>query len=362
MKRRAKWLLGGLMLLTALLVWTARPVYARSQADDKVILGGTYVLPAGETLQGDLRVLGGSATIAQGARVVGDVTVIGGEAVVLGDVEGDLTVTGSTARILGTVAGDVNLVGGVLLLGPHAVIQGDLRRMGGVVHRSPGAQVLGQESGLLKPEAPSSALVKEAETTTPFSALFRLIWWGIKVTFRAALLAALAALLALFAEAPTRKVIAEMTTAPLITGGVGLLAYALLPVVFVVFAITIVLIPLAIILVALLGLAVLYGWLALGWMLGDKIAAAAKQSWAAPVSAALGTFLLTLLADSLRVVPCIGWVPGFLVSAVGAGAVMLAAWDAYQHQHAQRKTVLVDGSLPSTSSSSSTRSDGGEEA
>ncbi len=360
MRRRVKLLLGGMMLLTALLVWTARPVSARGQTDDKVILGGSYVLPTGETLQGDLRVLGGSATISQGARVVGDVTVIGGEAVVLGDVEGDLTVTGSTVRILGTVAGDVNLVGGVLLLGPRAVIQGDLRRLGGVVHRSPGAQVLGQESSLLNPQAPSLALVNKAETTTPLRALFRLIWWGVKVTFRAVLLAALAALLALFAETPTRKVITEMTTAPLITGGVGLLAYALLPVVFVVFVITIVLIPLSIILVALFGLAVLYGWLALGWMLGDKIAEAAKQNWAAPVSAALGTFFLTLLADSLRVMPCIGWVPGFLVSAVGAGAVMLAAWDAYQHQHVQRKTVLVEGSLPSTTSSPSTRSDGEE--
>ncbi len=343
MKRGLAFWFGVLFLLVAMLAWHVQPAYARSQTEDKVIFGGTYVLPSGETLQGDLLVLDGSATIAQGAQVMGDVSVLGGKVVIFGDVEGDLVVTGGSARVLGTVAGDMVVIGGMVDLGPRAVIQGDLRHLGSVVVRAPGAQVLGQENGWgdWTPTLPWHRFTLRS----PLSLLWHWIWVGIRSVFRAVLLAALAALLALFAERATRKVMLEATTTTLVAGGVGLLTYALLPVVFVVFAITIVLLPLALILVILMGVAVLYGWLSLGWVLGDKLAEAFHQQWHPTLSAALGTFLLTLLADSLRVVPCVGWVPGFLVSAVGAGAVMLAAWEAYQHQHTQRKAVSVAGQL-----------------
>jgi hypothetical protein len=54
-----------------------------------------------------------------------------------------------------------------------------------------------------------------------------------------------------------------------------------------------------------------------------------KQDWALPVSAMVGTFLLTLLINGLgAIVPCIGWVVPALVGMVGLGAALVTRYGA----------------------------------
>ena len=63
---------------------------AAPTSDDKVVMGGSYVLEAGETLPGNLIVIGGNATIEEGATVSGDVILLGGQVSVSGVITGNL--------------------------------------------------------------------------------------------------------------------------------------------------------------------------------------------------------------------------------------------------------------------------------
>ncbi len=62
---------------------------------------------------------------------------------------------------------------------------------------------------------------------------------------------------------------------------------------------------------------------------GKRLAALMKQDWALPVSAMIGTFLLTLLVNGLgALVPCVGWIVPALVGMVGLGAVLVTRFGA----------------------------------
>ena len=111
---------------------------------------------------------------------------------------------------------------------------------------------------------------------------------------------------------------------PLVTGSVGLLTFLVVPVVLVILAITICLLP-----VSLIGLAALvFGWafgiVAMGVETGKRLGILLKQEWALPVSAGIGAFILTLVINGLNALLfCVGWLPALLVGSVGLGAVIL---------------------------------------
>ena len=118
-----------IVVLFSLVLALALPsvAYAAGPSDGRVVIGGTYTLFSGHVLAGDLVVIGGTATLESGSRVEGDVALIGGL----------LTVSGE-------ITGDVFAMGGVVTLGPQAVIHGDLVTMGAPVTRDAGAVVGGK--------------------------------------------------------------------------------------------------------------------------------------------------------------------------------------------------------------------------
>ena len=72
------------------------------------------------------------------------------------------------------------------------------------------------------------------------------------------------------------------------------------------------------------GVAALFGWLAIGIVIGERLMPNLTSQAVSPFwTAALGAGLLTLLSDLLGLVPCVGWVGGFLVTCAGLGAVAL---------------------------------------
>jgi hypothetical protein len=73
----------------------------------------------------------------------------------------------------------------------------------------------------------------------------------------------------------------------------------------------------------ILGIAILYGWLTLGLMVGRQMAIWLKQPWSDPVSAGAGTLVLSLLSSMLNLIPCIGWLANALIWFVALGAVIL---------------------------------------
>ncbi|MCX8025556.1 MAG: hypothetical protein N3A60_10170, partial [Thermanaerothrix sp.] len=115
-----------------------------------------------------------------------------------------------------------------------------------------------------------------------------------------------------------------MQSAPVQSGIVGFLTFLVGLGVLLVMAITIIFLPLSLLGALALGLAWIYGWLAAGLLTGEKIAELLHTSWSGPVSAGIGTLVLSLMANLLGAIPCVGWMIPFAVTMIGLGAVILS--------------------------------------
>jgi hypothetical protein len=285
----------------------ARPAYADHCSDDKRIMGGNYHLAEGETLDSNLVVFGGNAAIDAGATVNCTVVVVGGD-----------------ADIAGAVAEDVVVFGGATVLRSTAVIDGELVTIGGDTTREAGAVVRGGESQGFDFDGPWPRI----RTNVPFFDPVLNWYQGVFRTLGSAVLMGLLALLvALFLPEHTSRVAAAITAAPVASGGLGLLTLVAVPVLLALAAITLCLIPVTVVGAIVFGAALLFGWIALGQIVGVRLASALRLYNLSPaVAAGLGTGLLWLLAsavDAVLWIPCVDVVAWGLLSSLGLGAVVL---------------------------------------
>jgi hypothetical protein len=117
-------------------------------------------------------------------------------------------------------------------------------------------------------------------------------------------------LVVVFIPSHTDNVAEAIIKAPLQSFLTGLVAVIIVPIVAIVLTVTICLSPVAVLLLLIVGVAMVFGWIAAGLLLGVKVLRALTKSEPNPVAAvALGVFILTLLAFA----PCLG----FLITAVG---------------------------------------------
>jgi hypothetical protein len=56
---------------------------------------------------------------------------------------------------------------------------------------------------------------------------------------------------------------------------------------------------------------------------GDRLGRLFKVQWAPPVSAGIGTLVLSLFSSIFALVPCVGWVLPTVIAIVGLGGVFL---------------------------------------
>jgi hypothetical protein len=133
-------------------------------------------------------------------------------------------------------------------------------------------------------------------------------------------LAALGALLVVFAPAPLRRVTSTVQEAFLPSLGVGCLTPFAALILGIALAITIIGIPVAILLGFVAAAAYVFGWIAIGYLAGERILDAFKVHDFAPVLAVIvGVLLLAVLGQ----VPCIGGIISLLIGSLGLGAVVL---------------------------------------
>lgn len=304
MMNRLKFAAAAAALVLALGALAPAAAFASGGLPDKIVVGDNYSLQEGETLQGNLVVYGGDVTLEAGSRVTGDVVIVGGSVEASGEIGGDTVVVGGNADLKGT-----------------AVVTGDLVTVGGNVNREAGAQVLGQEvSSLGRSWFPGGF-----EFQMPFVRWIDLGQFGLAQfiqSFGWSLTLGVLALvvLALWPD-QTARVGQAALKAPLPAAGMGLLTALAGGVVF-----TVLVLALCLGLLGWLGLvaAVLFGWIALGSIVGARLAPALNLANASSaVTGALGTFLLTLTVEILRLMPCIGPLLALLVASLGLGAVVL---------------------------------------
>ena len=276
MKNLIRIMLIFVILASALAFFPSR-VFAQAQVggDSPVVFGQNYTLSEGQTIK-DLIVFGGNAVIMSGATVMGDILIFGGN-----------------LSVSGTVQGGITAFGGNVTINDSGVVTGVLNTVGGNRFTSPKANIGGQISD------PSQLPFRIPSTIFTPSMSFNLgpgisLLWAI---FFSLLMAALAVIVSLFLPEHTMNVSRTITGEPIISGGVGLLTLVIAPAIFLVLAITIVLIPLALLFILVFGVTLVFGWIALGMALGERLAGLFRAQWAVPVCAGIGTLTLSMLAN-----------------------------------------------------------------
>ncbi len=312
-----------LAVVLALGFATAQPVLAAPFPDDVTITGGDYTLAAGDTIDGDLLVLGGTVTIEDGATVTGDVVLLGGSTIVSGEVNGA-----------------VSLIGGSLELTETANVAGDVTRTGGSFERAAGATVGGSVTdapGLTNIFPVGPGIVVDANDTVnsaddPSRGLFGIIFGFFQAVMWILTATGLALLVSAFAPDQTTRVTATLRQAPWPSMFMGLLTAIAVPVlmlIFVLLALTICLIPFsllgALVVGVLYGMAWLFGWIALGQLVGARLAEAFGLRNVNMVAATTtGTLLISIVGYLVASLPYVGaLIAWFILPVLGIGAVML---------------------------------------
>ena len=293
------------LILVGTFILLALPQPVLAAPPGKVILGGSYTLETGEVLSDDLVILGGMAELKEGSVVEGDVILLGGELSVAGIIEGDLTAAG-----------------GIVSLQATAIVEGDFSSMGAQVERDQDADIQGEI--YTDQDIPFSIVPGTWRSTmvmpTGIHPLFDLGWFVL----RAILWGLLAMLVVMFVPAQTGRVTRAATSQPLVAGGLGIATGLILPILLVVLAFTICLIPVSLLGFLLLGVAWVYGMIALGLELGMRFGRIFSKEWQPALAACVGTLLLVIILNGLSaVLPCLGWIPKILVGALGLGGVLL---------------------------------------
>lgn len=302
----------------------AFPQKALAAPPTKVVLGDTYTLGSGEVLNEDLLVLGGTVRLEEGSTINGNVMIMGGSLSAAGRINGDLTAAG-----------------GVVSLEATSVVTGDLSTLGAAVSRHQDAVIEGET---LNNEDVPFGVVPGAwqdrfgvpSAMSPYLDLgwfiLRVVLWGL-----------LAMLVVMFLPEPTERVTRAVKSQPLVAGGLGIATGLILPILLVVLALTICLIPITVLGFLLLGAAWLFGIIALGLELGRRVGRVFDQEWHAALAAGVGTFLLTLVLNGLSaVVPCVGWLPQVLVGALGLGGVLLTRFGTQEYTNGTSALEVVD--------------------
>jgi hypothetical protein len=304
MKRKV--LLSTLVLIVAM----SFPVtaFAGSNVDGRVVLGGTYTLEGGDTLDGDLAIFGGVATLEVESLVTGSVLVLGGNLEAYGHINGDLVLLGGNANLSSTT-----------------VINGDVFTVGGNVNRA-GARIDGEfvtgENIVVPFDFDSFEF--QSWSGFPFEA-FRFSFRArvLSYLFTSFVLAALAILVVLLFPKPADQVAATVIEQPAISGGMGLLTCVVAIPLFIVMAITICLLPVSFLGIVLFVVAWIYGMVAVGFEVGKRLLTALDQEFQPVLAAGLGTLVVSLVLGGIGFIPCVGWLGSFVVGLIGLGAVLL---------------------------------------
>lgn len=353
-----------ILLFLALLLAPAAPASAQGLSvglrEGRVIFGDNYVLAEGETLDGDLVVFGGNVTLEEGSVVKGSMALFGGNASVAEDasIQGDIAMFGGNLKMDGKVSGDVAMLGGDTSLGETAVVDGDVNMVGGNLERAEGAEIAGEvvteveSPTVVIPSLPLNA--NPPEGTDPNFKINIDPFWNFfgdlgQAVGMAIVMAGIAMLASLFLQPQMERVSGAVVSQPLVAGGFGLLAAVLVPISLFIIALTLILAPVSVLGIFALALAWMFGLIALGQEVGERLTQSFHLTWSPPLVAGAGTFALLLVSNLLGLVPCIGWLVPALVGLVGLGGVAVALLNARKPALAAVSAPVGDDPLPPAS-------------
>jgi hypothetical protein len=318
-----------IVLLACLLFLTlAGAVYADNGRQGKFVMGGSYTLNANENLYGDLVIMGGSAKLEKGSTVNGNVVIMGG-----------------SVDIAGTVTESVSMFGGSVHLQTTAIVNKDIITVGGSLTREEGARVGGDTVEGFRwnwqPNQSGTQVTPQVSFPENFWSPLNLFRQMMQAILTMLGLMALGVLVVLLLPNQTAQVTQVVASAPVASLGVGLLSLVVIPILMVLLIITCIG-PFILALAALV--AGLFGWLAVGLFVGNKILHALNtKETSALVAVVLGIALITLVSE----IPCIGWLFGLLIASLGLGAVILTRFGTTTYPWPAAPTAPVPPAAPS---------------
>ena len=301
------------------------PVSAASLNDDRVIFGETFTLESGRILDGDLILVGGVVDIQSGAVVSGDMYAVG-----------------SAGTISGTIEGSLITIGGTITLDENSVIQGDIITPMSYINEEEGSVIEGNKYLIWEFPLPDygnySEILPDTDSNGKILAIFNNIAEEVIVML---VLLALAALIALILPKQVEVMTDALSAKPWQMLGYGALTALAMFIGGIILTITICMIPVVILVGLAFMLAVLVGWLTLGYELGKRIASSIfKSEWHPVLSAAIGNLILYLLAKGLDFIPCIGGLIVFLAALFGLGMTVLTLFGTNPYP---RETEAAEG-------------------
>jgi cytoskeletal protein CcmA (bactofilin family) len=296
------------VLISAILV--PATVSASGFRDDKVIFGGNFTLDAGETLNGDLVVFGGNVKLKTASTVNGDTVVLGGNVSLDGTINGNLVALGGIVEIFSNarVIGDLTVMGSSYDQEEGAYIAGDVVTGENI----PFTFELPENLGLLNGEIPNFQIRQMPFISASWFFFQILIWTGLAI------------LIALFIQNQTPVINRAAMGQPVMSFVVGLGISFVAPLVMLALLLTILLSPVSFLAAFALVIAWVVGMVSISIEVGKKLAAALDQTWAVPIQAGVGMLILSLLFNGFQhIVPCVGFLPKFILGMWVTGAVLL---------------------------------------
>lgn len=246
----------------------------------------------------------------------GHVLMVGGTGAANVDawIDGVVVMLDGALTLDGTVAGDVFLMGGTLVLGGQARVGGRVVVAGGELRASPSATVAG---GVTRDLQLAAEAIRPTPTPAQRAGRF------LVQTLLLALAAFVAAALVPRATERTADAIAHH---PVVTVAMGALAGLIGVVLLVAMAFTVVLIPAALIGFVLFGVAIVFGWLGFGRLVGQALHRLGVGLRGDRAEAIVGAVAFVVALHVVAAVPWVGAPLSLLASVMALGAVVLTGF------------------------------------
>ena len=238
---------------------------------------------------------------------------IGGSVVVEAeDQVQDAVAVGGDVTVYGEVRGSAVAIGGDVLVKAGGNVGSDAVAIGGRLVVEPGGEVVGSQVEVDR-EAIPKALGWAAVVPVMWGPLKGLYWLGKIIA-----LVALGALLFTFLPAHVGTMADEVEHRPWKSLGVGFLGIIALPPLMALVALTIIGIPLIPLIIMAVAVALLFGHVGVGYLVGRKIPWEAIKGRSPLLGLAVGMVLLSLASE----VPWLGWLVWCVAALLGFGAVL----------------------------------------
>ena len=268
------------------------------------LAGDVYILQNHEKINGDIAGVGTTLVIEEGATVIGDITLIG-----------------SNLEVAGRIAGDVNVIAGSSFIKESALITGSVNQAFHQLNIHPGADVFGEINSY---EFPTQSMADGGEGLSKFLEWFRPSTIIIYHLIRELVYILMSLLAISLFKVPTMRGVTSLRKSPAAAWGAGLITMIAIPIISLIFVITVCLSPIAVILILAFLLSLLWGWIIVASAIGQQLTKWLRLDWKVETATIFGSVVVGLITSLISIIPCVGLLINSMIAAAGLGSVLLS--------------------------------------